>query len=150
MKLTFAGDQSEERWSQTLLMAGWLSGLLGVNASAPEIQSHGVAKLRQGEREVTLTMAPTNFPQTMPGSLVSIELRWTTGDRNASLTISRTANPLHLDIIVHEPDGDIQSHVRIDSDDEGMMLDRELNSLTRDPEYANVLQTTVPLVSVAQ
>ena len=150
MKLSFAKDESEERWSQTLLMAGWLSGLLGVDASSPEIQSRGIAELRQGEREVTLTMAPTESPQTMPGSLVSIELRWTNGDRNASLTVSRTADPLHLDIIVHEPDGDIESHVRIDSDDEGMMLDRELNSLTRDPEYADVLRTTVPLVSVAQ
>ena len=150
IKLSFASDESEERWSQPLLIAGWLSALLAVDASSPEIRSRGAAKLRHGEREVMLRIVPTEFPQTTSGNLVSIELRCSNGDNNASLTISRKADPLHLEIIVHEPNGTIQSHVRIDSGDEGMMLDRELNSLTHDPEYAEALQMTVPLVSVAQ
>ncbi|MFQ5474035.1 MAG: hypothetical protein ACE5FA_14290, partial [Dehalococcoidia bacterium] len=84
------------------------------------------------------------------GDLVSIELRCdAAAGNNASLTINRTADPLHLDVAIHEPAGSIQNRVRIDSGDEREMLNRELNSLTRDPEYQNALRATLPFVPAA-
>ena len=149
IKLSFARQKHDERWSQTLLMCGWLSLYFGLDPSSLRVREPGGALLQRAQGDVTFRMVPTEFPGVVPGDLVSIEVRCATTGNNASLAISRKADPLHLDVAIHEPNGFIQTHVRIGSGDEGEMLNRELNSLTHDPEYQNALRSTLPFVPAA-
>lgn len=150
IKLSFARHKQGQPWSQPLLMCGWLSLYLGLDPSSLRVQEPGTATAQRAEGDVTFRMVPAEFPDVAPGDLVSIELRCdAAAGNNASLTINRTADPLHLDVAIHEPAGSIQNRVRIDSGDEREMLNRELNSLTRDPEYQNALRATLPFVPAA-
>lgn len=150
MKLSFARHEQDQWWSQPLLMCGWLSLYFGLDLSSLKVQEPGTAIAPQASGDVTFRMVQTEFPDVVPGDLVSIEIRCeTTTGTSASLTVSRKADPLHLEIAIDEPTGSIQTHVRIDAGDERGMLDRELNSLTHDPEYLNALRATLPFVPAA-
>lgn len=150
IKLSFARHEQDEWWSQPLLMSGWLSLYFGLDLSSVKVQAPGAVIVQQANGNVAFRMIPTEFPNVVPGDLVSVEIRCEAPTaNNASLAISRKADPLHLDITIDEPSGSILTHVRIDAGDERAMLDRELNSLTHDPEYRNALRATLPFVPAA-
>jgi hypothetical protein len=149
VKLAFARNKNDQRWSQVLLMAGWLSRFLSLDSSALRIDGPGAGRITQDDRDVTFKMVPTEFPGAMAGDLVSIDVRWNAGDETSSLAISRKADPLHLDIVIHEPNNTLQKHARVESGDEGAALGRALNSLTHDPEYSDALGYTLPFVPAA-
>lgn len=148
--ISFAGREGDERWSQALLMSGWLSEMFELDTLDLRVQGKGRAKLEHDGREVSLRLVVSEYPRLRPGELGSLELRYRGDGATASVEIARTSDPLHLRVNVHEPQGVIESHQRIESGDEGLMLARELDALTHDPQYHDALLATLPLVAAVQ
>lgn len=148
---TFAREQDGvERWSQALLMSGWVSDRFGLDTATVEKRDVGRATLKSDGSSVNIRMLASSYPRLAPGELGSIELRFGDGENKASIEVTRKADPLHLSVTIHEPEGVIEEHQRIDSGDERLMLARELDALTHDPQYHDVLRLALPFVAAIE
>jgi glucose-6-phosphate dehydrogenase assembly protein OpcA len=145
--ISYASHDGLQRPSQALLMAGCLADYLRLEYADAEVLEPGHIRLHDGSREALVRIAATDYPTIAAGELVSVRIACRADRVSASLEIARTTDPLLVRVTVEEQQGMLEDHLRIGPSDEESMLALELDSLTHDPEYQQVLSRTLPLVA---
>ena len=142
VKIGFARGGGEAS-SQALLLLGWLASLFGWDAV---VSRRDTAVLHQDGHRVSVEMRSREYAGLDPGWLVSVSLRGTAEAGDASLSISRIGDPLHLVVHVQEPGRVFEEQLRIDPCGPGEMLMQQLDRPRDNPEYEAALERVLPLI----
>lgn len=143
--ISFAKNDGDERWSQALLLCGWLSRAFGLDAAEPGVKGLGEFTLRRDGEDVTVHLTPEAHAELDAGEIATVDIRCGGGE-SATLEITRKPDPLHLRITVRDESGELEERQRTEPGDEAPMLARELGAFTHDPEYHDVLRAALPLI----
>lgn len=143
----FAGKAGDRISAPAYLLLSWLARRFGWDAGNATPGRGGAARVPNGARHVTVSATPVQYAHVEPGWLVSLEMTCSLGGEKASVSISRTDDPLHLMVTVRELHGTLNESVRIEGCDAGEMLAHELDAPERDPEYREVLAGALPLIA---
>lgn len=142
----FAGERGDPVSTPAFLFLGWLANRHGWDTKDALPQGPGTASIPFDGRNVTVAAEPVAYAGVEAGWLVSVEVTCSRGGEEASLSVLRTGDPLHLLVNVREPHGAIEESVRIEGCAEGEMLARELDAPSGDAEYSDVLAEALHLI----
>ncbi|MDO8614502.1 MAG: glucose-6-phosphate dehydrogenase assembly protein OpcA [Dehalococcoidia bacterium] len=151
VKIAFASNRGAQASAQAFLLLGWLASRWGWD-TAGAIRADGDAmSLPQDGGDISVEMRPRPYAGVEDGWLVSLSLRCPAGGgRDASISVSRIGDPLHLVVHVQEPEGSLEDHALTEPCDEPGMLLKQLVAPRHNPEYADALRLAVPLVEAAR
>jgi glucose-6-phosphate dehydrogenase assembly protein OpcA len=146
VKLNFSGGRKRACSSQVVLLLGWLAALFGWEVAGARRAPEGTAILRHAEQDISVEMRSKVYPGLEPGWIVSTTLRAPADGNEATLSLSRFGDPLHLVINLRDRSSVWEEHVLIEACDLESMLVKQLDAPRRDPEYVEALRHVLPIV----
>ena len=145
VKIGYAAGGGTGGSSQALLLLGWLASWLGWDTGSASGGKESAVVHSDG-RKISLEMTRRRYAALEPGWLVSVSLRCSSENGDASVSISRIGDPLHVVVHLQEPGGVFEEQLRIEPCGQAEMLMRLLDGPRNNPQYTAALARALPLI----